>query len=296
MVQFRTLAATAILATALAGEAQGAENGNTQYAPGASQFFAGAIPPFGGLYFLSQTSYFSADRVNDSHGKEVPIDFHVKAAAETLRFLYVSDVNIGGAQLWGQLVVPMINLDLSSAFAKDKSFGLGDTTATVGLAWHPDRAQTFVLGVDVAMPTGSYNQTAFANTGLNHWSVQPTLGYHYFDPQGFEAGAAARVIFNTENDATNYRTGDEFVLDYAVGWNFGPVKVGATGYYLNQFTDDSGPGVAADGHRGQGFAIGPSLTYSFNPGMQLSASWQHDVFAENRAQGDAGWLNFATKF
>ncbi|WP_237152229.1 SphA family protein [Oryzibacter oryziterrae] len=276
--------------------ATAAENGNTQYAPGASQFFAGAVPPYEGLYFLSQSSYYTSSRLNDGNGREIPIDFNVNVGAETLRFLYVSPIKIGGAQVWGQVVLPLLNLDLSTAFASDRKLGLADATITGGLAWHPDPFQSFVLGLDVALPTGSYHAGDLANTGLNHWSVQPTVGYHYFDPQGLDLGAAARLIFNSENEATNYRSGTELVVDYAFGWNFDQVKVGATGYFLKQLSDDHGPGVAADGHRGEGLAIGPSLTYSFNPGTQISASWQHDVLAENRSQGDAIWVNFATSF
>ncbi len=287
--------AAALSATALC-QVQAAENGNTQYSPGSAQFFAASIPPYPGLYFLSQTNYFTADRTNDSNGDRVPIDFEVKALAETFRFLYVSDIEIGGAQLWGQLVVPVVHLDMSLPFGDDTTLGLADITTSVGLAWHPDRNNTFVVGVDVALPTGQYDASDIANIGVNHWSVQPTLGYHYLDSQGLEVGATARLIFNTENTDTDYTSGTEFVLDYAVGWNFDKWRVGAVGYYLQQISDDSGPGVAADGHRGKGFAIGPSISYSFNPGMQVSASWQHDVFAENRAQGNAVWVNFATKF
>jgi hypothetical protein len=286
----------AAIACLAAIQAHAGENGNTQYAPGASQFYAGAIPPMEGLFFLSQTSHFIADRVNDRNGDEIPIDFKVRATAETLRFLYVSDVHIGDATLWGQLVVPLVKLGLDSRFASDDRFGLADIIATLGLAWHPDQAQTFAFGVDLAMPTGSYDVDRFANTGLNHWSVQPTVAYKYFDPQGLDVSLSSRLIFNTENPDTNYTSGTELIVDYAVGWNVDKVKIGATGYYLKQLTDDEGPTVAADGHRGEGFAIGPSLTYSFNPGMQLSASWQHDVLAENRSQGDAIWVNFATKF
>lgn len=290
---------SSILLAALAcstAPAFAAENGNTQYAPGASQFYAGAIPPYKGFYFLSQTSYFSANRTNDGDGHEIPIDFSVKAAVETMRFMYVSDIKIGEAQLWGQLVLPVIHLDLDTPFGSDNTFNIGDATTTIGLAWHPDRNQTFVMGLDVGIPTGPYDEHALANTGLNHWSFQPTLAYHYSDPEGLELGAAARMIFNTENTDTNYKTGNEFVLDYAVGWNFGKIRAGAVGYFIKQLTDDEGPTAAADGHRGEGFAIGPSLTYSFNPGLQLSASWQHDVYAENRSQGDSIWVNFATKF
>jgi hypothetical protein len=292
----KCLALGTFVASVAVSVAGAAENGNTQYAPGSAQFFAGQIPPYPGLYFLSQTSYFSADQTNDGNGDAQPIDFDVTAIAETMRFLYVSDLEVAGAQVWGQLVVPLVHLDLTIPFQSDTSFGLGDMVGAVGLAWHPDQKQTFVFGLDVAMPTGRYDENDFPNIGLNHWSFQPTLGYHYFDPQGFEFGTTARIIFNTENPDTDYKTGNELVIDYAVGWNFDKIRVGAVGYYLQQLTDDTGPTAPSDGKRGKTFAIGPSLTYSFNPGLQVSASWQHDVLAENRAQGDTIWVNFATKF
>ncbi len=292
----KCLALGALVSGVAASVAGAAENGNTQYPPGAPQFYAGQIPPYPGLYFLSHTSYSTANQTNDGNGNAIPIDFDVKAVAETLRFLYVSDLEVAGAKVWGQLVVPLVHVDLTVPFASDTNFGLGDMVGAVGLAWYPDQKQSFIFGVDIATPTGRYGQNDFPNIGLNHWSFQPTVGYHYFDPEGLEFGVAARMIFNTKNTDTNYKSGNELVVDYAVGWNFGKVRVGAVGYYLQQLTDDTGPTAPADGHRGKGFAIGPSLAYSINPAMQVSASWQHDIMAENRAEGDTVWLNFATKF
>ncbi|WP_137133263.1 transporter [Rhizobium sp. FKY42] len=293
---FKRLALAALVSCSAIGTVEAAENGNTQYAPGSPQFFAGGIPPFPGLYFLSQTSYYTSDRNNDANGNQMPINFKVNALAETMRFLYVSDLKVAGGDVWAQLVVPMVHLDLTLPIGNDKSFALADMTATVGVAWHVDRNNTFLIGLDIAMPTGGYDKADFANVGLNHWSFQPAIGYHYLDPQGLEVGATARLIFNTENTSTDYKTGTEFVLDYAVGWNFDKWRLGAVGYYLQQLTDDKGPRVAADGHRGKGFAIGPSITYKFNPGLEISASWQHDLVAENKSQGDTVWFNFATKF
>lgn len=286
--------AAAMSASALS--AQAAENGNTQYSPGASQFFAGGMPPYTGFYLVMQTSYFSSDRTNDKNGDRIPIDFEVKAIAETFRFLYISDIEIAKADLFFQLVVPVVHLDMTVPYTQDKSTALADITVSTGLAWHPDQHNTFVAGLDVSMPTGQYDVSELASVGTNHWSFQPTLAYHYLDPEGFEFGAAARLIVNTENPDTDYTTGNELVVDYAIGWNIDKFRIGAVGYYLQQLTDDEGPGVAADGHRGKGFAIGPSLTYNLKPGLQLSASWQHDVVAENRAQGNTVWVNFATKF
>lgn len=287
---------TVLLTTTCISSAIAAENGNTQYAPGSAQFYAGSIPPFEGLYFLSQTSYYWANRTNDGDGHEIPIDLKARALVETMRFLYVSDIHIGDAQVWGQLVVPLVHLDISNAFGSGIDNNVGDITGTIGLSWHLDQKQSIVAGIDIAAPTGSYDKDSMANTGNNHWSFQPTAAYHYSDPEGLELAASARVIFNTENSATDYKTGDELVLDYAVGWNIGKARLGAVGYYLKQFTDDTGPGVASDGHRGEGLAIGPSFTYNFNPALNFSASWQHDVIAKNRAEGNTLWVNVATKF
>jgi len=287
---------SALLATVCFSSAMAAENGNTQYAPGASQFYSGAIPPFEGLYFLSQTSYYWADRTNDGKGHEIPIDLDAKAMVETLRFLYVSDIHLGSAQVWGQLIVPLVHLDISNSFGHGVDNNVGDISTTLGLSWHLDQKQAIVMGVDLAMPTGTYDKNSFANTGVNHWSVQPTAAYHYSDPEGLEVAVSARLIFNTKNTDTDYRTGNEFIFDYAAGWNIGKVRLGAVGYYIKQFTDDTGPGVASDGHRGEGLAVGPSFTYNFTPGLNVSASWQHDVVAKNRGEGNNLWVNLATKF
>lgn len=289
------LLCAALSGTAISG-AWAAENGNTQYSPGSAQFFAGGVPPFPGLYFLSQTSYFNADRTNDADGNERPIPFEVQSVAETMRFLYVSPVEIAGAKLWTQLVIPVVHLDLTIPVASDTQLGLADISGTIGLAWHTKGKHAFLAGLDIAGPTGKYSADDAINIGLNHWSFQPTIGYHYKDPKGLELGTTARLIFNTENHDTDYTSGTELVVDYAVGWNIDKWRLGAVGYYLQQLTDDSGPRVSDDGNRGMAFAIGPSLSYSFNPGFELSGSWQHDVVTQNRSQGDTFWFNVAKKF
>ena len=49
--------------------------------------------------------------------------------------------------------------------------------------------------------------------------------------------------FNQRNHATDYRSGQEFIVDYSAGWGFGNgLTVGAGGYVYRQMTDDSRPG------------------------------------------------------
>jgi hypothetical protein len=295
-MHYKTLGLAFALSTMLVCQAQAAENGNTQYGPGASQFFAGAFPPIPGFYVLSQSNYYHSDRLNDGNGDKLPVDFEVSTIVETLRVLYVTPIEIAGGNVVTQLVLPVVNIDMSLPYVSKSETGLADMVGTLGVAWHPDRYNTINVGMDISAPTGRYDVTDPASVGLNHWSFQPAMGYHYSDPQGLELGAVARLIFNTENTDTDYKTGTEFVLDYAAGWNIDRWRVGAVGYYLEQLTDDKGPTAPSDGHRGKAFAIGPSLSYAFSPALQLSGSWQHDVIAENRAQGDTVWFNIATKF
>jgi hypothetical protein len=290
-------AATALIA-GTATTAEAAEGGLTQYAPGASQFFAGSIPPVPGTYFLSQTSMLSSSRLNDANGDQIPLSFNLDAKVETLRLLHVTPLQFAGGDVWVQAVVPVVlDLGLDVGPFSGSSAGLGDVVIAGGLAWHQG-PHTYVAGVDVALPTGKYASTAVANVGVNHGSVQPTLGYHYLDFANptWEFAATMRYIVNFKNDDTDYTSGDEIVIDYAAGYHFGKTRLGVAGYYLKQLTDDKGPGVAPDGHRGKAFAIGPSVSYSVSRALNLSASYQVDVFAENRSKNNTLWLNLATKF
>lgn len=292
------LAASFVLAALAAAPALAGENGNIQYAPGSSGFYAGAIPPMPGLYALSQTSYTSSDRLNDGNGDKLPVNFDLDVKVETIRLLGVTDWQVGGGQYFWQLVMPMVlDLDVGVAGHDGSDSGLADITVSSGFAWHKG-PHTYVVGLDVAAPSGSYDMTSPANAGVNHWSIQPTIGYHYIDfrQPDWEFGAIARYIRNFKNSDTNYTSGDEIVVDYAVGKYFGPVRAGVVGYFLQQVTDDKGAGVAADGNRARGIAIGPSLTYNFNPGTQLGISWQKDIVSENRSQGDTWQIAFSTKF
>ena len=276
------------------GTVSAAENGNIQFAPGSTQFYAGGIPPYPGFYLLSQGTYRHAPDTTDGNGDSVPIDFDLKVYTETLRLLYVPGVKLGEYELWGQIVLPIVHLKAELPFTSDSTTGLADSVLGVGAVRYINKKNTFAFGVDFGLPTGTYDDDESLNVGLNYWSIQPTLTYKYLDRAGLEVSLAARTIFSTENTDTKYTTGNQFVLDYAAGWHFNKIRVGATGYYLQQFSDDDGDGVV-DGNRRKGFSIGPSATYSFNPGLHVGVLWQHDVSAENAAKGNTFGLNFATK-
>ncbi|MHB0708079.1 transporter (plasmid) [Roseomonas mucosa] len=287
-----------VLATACPAIATAAEGGNTQYGLGSSQFYSGAIPPFPGVYALSVTGYYFANQLNDGNGHKLPLDFSVKVSSQTVRLLGVTNTKFLGGTVWGQLVIPVVlNLDVDLGPLGDSRGGLSDIIVSGGLVWH-DGPSTYIVGVDTALPTGSWHAGRLANPGLNHYSTQPTFGYGYVDHVNptWEVAASLRYIVNFENPATNYTSGNELVLDYAAGYHFGPTRLGVVGYYLNQITDDKGRGVGSNGNRGRGFAIGPAVTYDFLPMTQLSVSYQKEVVAENRPKGGNIMMHLSFKF
>jgi hypothetical protein len=103
---------------------------------------------------------------------------------------------------------------------------------------------------------------------------------------------------NTENDDTKYRSGQEFHVDYTVGYHIGKEwAVGIGGYYYYQTTEDEDHGskVGSDGFEGRVFAVGPQVQYNYR-NMSFTAKWQPEFEARNKPEGNKFWLNFVYAF
>ncbi|WP_238216809.1 transporter, partial [Pseudomonas sp. PAGU 2196] len=95
----------------------------------------------------------------------------------------------------------------------------------------------------------------------------------------------------------DYRSGQEFHVDYAVGWGLGNGWVlGVGGYYYRQTTDDRQDGERIEDNKGRSFAIGPSIKYSGEEGWFVTAKWSKETEVRNRAQGDAYWVKLTLPF
>ena len=68
-------------------------------------------------------------------------------------------------------------------------------------------------------------------------------------------------------------------------------RLGVGGYALQQFTDDRGPNVAADGNRARVFALGPTVGWTSLDGRwAMEAKYLPEFGARNRPQGQTAWL------
>ncbi len=112
-----------------------------------------------------------------------------------------------------------------------------------------------------------------------------------------EVSLDARIDVNTKNHDTGYHSGNDFGLDYVVGYNPFPnlphLQLAVNGYFFKQFSDDSLAGQRVGiGNRAQTFAAGPLIRYDIGQGGLL-LKWQHEFAVHNLPQGDRFWFQFA---
>ena len=108
------------------------------------------------------------------------------------------------------------------------------------------------------------------------------------------------ILLNTENNVTNYKTGNEFHVDFTLNQflakNF---AIGAQGYYYKQVTGDSGDGAKLGDFKGESYGFGPALMWqpSFDKGnLTVIGKWIFDSHHENRMKGNYGQLVIAKSF
>lgn len=272
-----------------AGPALATEGGGGAYPNGVEDFMSGALPP-PGTYFLNYLNYYSADKFKDGPG-----DFRLRGFAEVMRFVHMTRQTVLGAN-WGmQLLVPIAYVDAHVGPARDNRWGLGDIVVNPFLlGWH-SRNFHVAAGVDFILPTGDYDAGRLANTGRNYWTFEPIIAITYLSDAGIEASGKFMYDINTKNEDTEYKSGEEFHFDYALGYHIGKEwVVGACGYYYYQATDDEMNGSEI-GFKGRVFAVGPAVSYSYK-NMSFTAKYQKEMAAENRPEGDKFWLKFVYAF
>lgn len=233
------LGAAAIVTATAATPALASEGGRTAYPNGAEALTIAALPP-PGTYLLNYGYYYTADRLNDDNGNSAgPPDFSVNIVGDIPRFVHVTNFKVLGASVAMQAFVPIINVNVHAGGARQNKFGIGDIIVNpLVLGWQ--RKNTFfVATMDTFVPTGSYKRTNLANLGNNYWTFQPVLAVTHFNPKGPGPEVSLKLMydFNTKNRDTNYRSGQAAHVDFAAAYNFNPLTVGITGYYLKQTTD-----------------------------------------------------------
>jgi hypothetical protein len=289
---------TALMCAGAACSTFATEGGGSTFPAGTENFMAAVAPP-PGVYGMEYLNHYSADRLNDNAGNAIPIPggFKLKAAAAATRFSWVTNTQVLGGNLVANAVLPLVSVKVSAAGNSSSNSGIGDIVVGSGIAWHHSQNLHSVASLDFVLPTGSYDATRAANIGRNYLTVQPTYLVSWINPVGINADAKFTLNLNQKNKATNYQSGNELIMDYALGWGWGNGLVtGVGGYVYQQLSDDKVNGNVVPGSSGKAFSIGPSIKFDSGKGFFMTAKLEKEFNAKSRAQGTAFWVKATLPF
>ena len=184
-----------------------------------------------------------------------------------------------------------------SATRSDDVVGFGDLYPTASVKWNKD-VHNFMIYVTSGIPVGAYQSSRLSNLGIGHWAVDSGAGYTYMDEKaGFELSAVVGLTYNFINPYTQYQSGIDSHLDWAISpYLTDKLHIGAVGYFYNQLTGDSGSGARLGEFKSRVAAIGPQIGFFFPLGdrqgyINLRAYYEFDT--ARRLEGWNSWITFS---
>jgi hypothetical protein len=288
---------------------QAAEGGYTNYIPGFYGDFALAVAPPEGLSIRNDVYHYSADGDASVRSGQVEADVDISFTYDYITFFYKTDIEILGGQYAFGITPAIGSVDIDAnlrvgnlnAGIDDQYTGLGDLTINpLQLFWNKDNYH-FAWANYIVVPIGDYDVNDTANTSLNYWTFETDLMATYFDAEkGRDYSLVVGYSYNTENDDTNYQSGDEFHVDYVLNQFLSEsFAVGINGYFYKQLSGDSGSGAVLGDFKAEAAGIGPSILWNTEMGGQeiaFIAKWIHEFHAERRLEGDHVFASFALSF
>ena len=222
-----------------------------------------------------------------------------------------------GGEYGGAIVVPYywleVNGDIAAAskrgnagihVADDSANGFGDVQLLpLMFGWKYDDLK-LQAQFGIYAPTGGFDKGDLANLGKNYWTFEPALAASYLSSKiGLELTGFAGFDFNTENETTDYQTGDQFHLDITAAQHLpllgGFGGIGAAGFYYQQITGDSGIGARLGSFEGMTAGVGPVGSYAYSFGrLDLAAEvkWLPEISTEHRLNGNIVWFKIGLSF
>jgi hypothetical protein len=296
---------TLMLATIPPGHA--AEGGSSHYGPGLYGDFGAAVAPPPGFYLRSDVYFYMADAAKERFVQlgQLRANLEVDVGMYMVTGLVALDKEVlGGRYVFGALL-PVTYTDLSADITLGSVTEYIDEDRTtiadmgiipVSLFWNSGEYH-FNLYESISVPTGTYALDRNVNGGLNYWTFDTVLAATYLmEDRGHEISAALGYAYNTKNDDTDYKSGQEIHVDYMLNQYMSETfGVGLQGFYLNQITGDSGSGAILGDFKGEAAGIGPALMWTPSFGasaVTITAKWLHEFHAEHRLEGDHLFVSF----
>ncbi|MCL4766865.1 MAG: transporter [Hyphomicrobiaceae bacterium] len=297
------------LALAASGQAAATEYAFSTYPLGSAGFGAGVTPP-PGIYVTALASHYNG-RIGgqiDFGGVVLNAGAEFEAFATGLSGLYVVERTLLGGRVGIGVTVPVGHVDVEATVGlgplevhrQTDGAGLGDITTRLQLGWQHGELSHLVYVQGVA-PTGRYEVGFAPIIGLNRPGIDTGWAFTWANKATkLQLNGAAGFTFNFENDETDYKSGNEFHFEWAIGYELSRgLVIGAVGYDYRQLTGDSGPGALLAPFKGRVDAVGPGLSYTTLIGTSpliLNMRHYREFDALRRWGGNATFATATIKF
>lgn len=281
------------------------------YLLGSKQEMAGFLPP-PGLYVID-TNYFYSGRTNATLSfSGLTLSGGVKADTfyNLPSLLWVTPAKVLGGNLAFSATTPIawkeVRAERSLAGPGGAVIGaniaqsdtaFGDPVLGASLGWHEGNWH-WNVGALYNAPIGFWQLRNPSNIGFHRSAVDATGAITWMDPKtGLEISTAAGFTFNFENSATQYTTGTEFHVEWALMQHLSKsLALGLVGYHYQQVTGDTGAGARLGDFEGRVTALGGAVNYTFLLGqipVSSSVKYMKEFGAKNRLEGDVGMLTLS---
>jgi hypothetical protein len=308
--------------------ARAAENAAGIYLLGIKTSMAGFVPP-PGTYVTDINYYYSGDasgaaavgvalRRTGNLTVEADIDLTGNVYINLPIALWIAPQKVLGGNVGFGVMVPSgwkdVNVDIDALAAltlpngttiqrgrhfdfEDSSTKFGDPVLNALIGWH-DGNWHWNVGALLNVPIGPWDTESISNIAFHRWALDTSSSVTYLDAKrGHEVSVTAGFTFNGENPDTDYRTGTEFHVEWALMQHVSKTfAFGLAGYHYQQITGDSGAGARLGGFEGRVTALGPDVTYTFMCGkipISTELKYFREFDVENRLTGDAGFLTIS---
>jgi hypothetical protein len=305
-------AAIAILGLIINPAANATEGGTSLYLPGTYNDFSAAVFGPSGVYFRNDFFAYHGTISTAPLGGRLFNDVDQRVWMNSLKFSLVTDTRILGARYGAALTLPIVLYGHAEGFVQvgtgqarrqNDRTGIGDLYLTpIQLNWRwDDHHLMFAQGIFA--PTGSYDADRVFNLGRNYWGFDPNLSYTWLNERlGHEVSFTAGFLFNTRNNDSNYRSGNEFHLDFLIAHHFSPLfAVGLPAYWYKQVTGDNGSlldGSNLGSFRGESAGVGLAILFRPTIGgrdVSFTLKWVHDIYSKRHLEGSEIMLSVGFK-
>jgi hypothetical protein len=285
------------------------EGGYSNYIPGFYGDLALAVAPDDGLSMRNDVYYYGAEASKSVRSGNAQVEVDIELNFDYLTFLYKPGVEIwggqyafGGTAVYGKMDIDaQLNVGSTSIGINDKHTGLGDLTLTPAIIYWNKGNYHWAWMNYIVIPTGDFDKDETANTSLNYWTFETDFALTYLNlDKGQDYSLVVGYGYNTENDDTDYQSGDEvhvdFVLNQFLSESF---AIGIHGFYYKQIGADSGDGALLGDFKAEASGLGPAFQWipkKYGGKVALIAKWIKETHAENRLEGDHVFLSVAMSF